>query len=55
MSELSLNPHAAHSLQRWHAMLASADLSALPELLAPDAVFRSPWPTRPTPAHRWWR
>ncbi|QJI29104.1 nuclear transport factor 2 family protein [Pseudomonas sp. ADAK18] len=49
MSELSLNPHAAHSLQRWHAMLASADLSALPELLAPDAVFRSPMAHTPYP------
>ncbi|QLG93209.1 nuclear transport factor 2 family protein [Pseudomonas yamanorum] len=49
MSELSLNPHAAHSLQRWHAMLAAADLSALPELLAPDAVFRSPMAHTPYP------
>ncbi|MFC6296638.1 nuclear transport factor 2 family protein [Pseudomonas sp. CCM 7893] len=49
MSELSLNLHAAHSLQRWHAMLAAADLSALPELLAPDAVFRSPMAHTPYP------
>lgn len=26
MSELTLTPAAAHSLQRWHAMLASRDL-----------------------------
>ena len=43
MSEaLQLSPGAAHTLKRWHTMLATADLKALPELLAPDAVFRSP-------------
>lgn len=49
MSELNLNPAAAHSLQRWHTMLAARDLSALPELLAPDAVFRSPMAHTPYP------
>lgn len=49
MSELTLNPAAAHSLQRWHAMLASRDLKSLPELLAPDAVFRSPMAHTPYP------
>ena len=49
MSELTLNPAAAHSLQRWHAMLAARDLNALPELLAPDAVFRSPMAHTPYP------
>jgi len=49
MSELSLNSLAARSLQHWHAMLTSADLSALPELLAPDAVFRSPMAHTPYP------
>ncbi|WP_339532175.1 nuclear transport factor 2 family protein [Pseudomonas mucidolens] len=44
-----LSPHAAHTLQRWHAMLAAADLKALPELLAPDAVFRSPMAHTPYP------
>ena len=42
MSDLQLQPAAATSLQRWHAMVAEADLSALPELLAPSVVFRSP-------------
>ena len=42
MSELTLTPAAAQTLQRWHAMLAGRDLQSLPELLAPDAVFRSP-------------
>jgi len=49
MSELHLNPAAAHSLQRWHTMLATRDLNALPELLAPDAVFRSPMAHTPYP------
>ncbi|WP_426131121.1 nuclear transport factor 2 family protein [Pseudomonas sp. DWP1b1] len=49
MSELTLNTAAAHTLQRWHAMLANRDLKALPELLAPDAVFRSPMAHTPYP------
>ncbi|WP_395607508.1 nuclear transport factor 2 family protein [Pseudomonas sp. B22129] len=49
MSELTLAPAAAHTLQRWHAMLANRDLKALPELLAPDAVFRSPMAHTPYP------
>jgi len=42
MSVLKLHPLAAASLQRWHAMVAQKDLSALPELLDAKAVFRSP-------------
>lgn len=50
MSEaLQLSPGAAHTLTRWHTMLATADLKALPELLAPDAVFRSPMAHTPYP------
>lgn len=49
MSELTLAPAAAHTLKRWHAMLAACDLKALPELLAPDAVFRSPMAHTPYP------
>ena len=49
MSELNLTPAAAQTLQRWHAMLANRDLKALPELLAPDAVFRSPMAHTPYP------
>lgn len=49
MSELNLTPTAAKSLQRWHAMLANRDLKALPDLLAPDAVFRSPMAHTPYP------
>lgn len=50
MSEaLQLSPGAAHTLQRWHTMLATDDLKALPELLAPEAVFRSPMAHTPYP------
>ena len=37
-----LQPAAAASLARWHQFVAAKDLSALPELLHPQAVFRSP-------------
>ncbi len=30
------------ALARWHAVLAARDAAAVPGLLAPDAVFRSP-------------
>ena len=42
MSELNLHPNALASLSQWHQIIANADLHALPELLAPDVVFRSP-------------
>lgn len=37
-----LHPAVAKSLATWHHMIASADLSALPSLLHPAAMFRSP-------------
>ncbi|KAF2407429.1 nuclear transport factor 2 family protein [Pseudomonas antarctica] len=49
MSELTLTPAAAQTLQRWHTLLATRDLTCLPELLAPDAVFRSPMAHTPYP------
>ncbi|GLZ86843.1 hypothetical protein Pres01_28940 [Metapseudomonas resinovorans] len=49
MSELNLQPQAAASLQRWHEMVEQQDLSALPELLAPNVVFRSPMAHTPYP------
>ncbi|NVZ53296.1 nuclear transport factor 2 family protein [Pseudomonas sp. B6002] len=49
MSELTLTPAAAQTLRRWHAMLAARDLKSLPELLAADAVFRSPMAHTPYP------
>lgn len=44
-----LNPATAASLQRWHQFIASQDLSRLPELLHPEAVFRSPMAHTPYP------
>ena len=49
MSELKLHPNAAESLNQWHAMINKADLQALPELLDPQAVFRSPMAHTPYP------
>jgi hypothetical protein len=31
------------ALRRWHQMVAARDMRLLPELLAPDVVFRSPF------------
>ncbi|MGQ7957342.1 nuclear transport factor 2 family protein [Pseudomonas sp. SP16.1] len=45
--DAQLQPAAAASLQRWHQFIAAKDLSALPELLHPDAVFRSPMAFKP--------
>lgn len=42
-----LQPSAAATLDRWHRMIAAADLSRLPELLHPQAVFRSPMAFKP--------
>ncbi|MBV4478142.1 nuclear transport factor 2 family protein [Pseudomonas botevensis] len=49
MSELNLHPAAAESLNRWHSMIRTGDLSALPELLDANAVFRSPMAHTPYP------
>ncbi|MFJ3373118.1 nuclear transport factor 2 family protein [Pseudomonas sp. NPDC086251] len=49
MSELKLHPNAAASLSQWHAMISKGDLQALPELLDPQAVFRSPMAHTPYP------
>jgi hypothetical protein len=43
----NLHPAAAASLQRWHAMVAGHDLTALGAILHPDAVFRSPMAYKP--------
>lgn len=42
-----LQPSAAATLDSWHRMIAAADLSRLPELLHPQAVFRSPMAFKP--------
>jgi len=38
----NLNPAVAVSLALWHEGVARRDLSRLPEIVHPDAVFRSP-------------
>jgi len=47
--DIQLHPAAAASLARWHQFIAAKDLSALPELLHPQAVFRSPMAHTPYP------
>lgn len=42
-----LQPAVAKSLAAWHKMLAEKNLSALPELVDADAVFRSPMVYKP--------
>ena len=49
MNELPLAPAVARSLAEWHRMIAARDLGALPALLHPDAVFRSPVAHQPYP------
>ncbi len=45
--EQKLQASSAASLQQWHAMVASADLSQLGTLLHPQAVFHSPMAHKP--------
>jgi hypothetical protein len=47
--DAQLHPAAAASLQRWHQFVAAQDLRPLPELLHPQAVFRSPMAHTPYP------
>ena len=49
MPDLALQPNVAASLERWHEMIRSGNLKALPELLDPQAVFRSPMAHTPYP------
>ncbi|KOY00615.1 nuclear transport factor 2 family protein [Pseudomonas nunensis] len=49
MSALNLHPKAAESLTLWHAMIRTGNLQALPELLDPQAIFRSPMAHTPYP------
>jgi 2,4-dienoyl-CoA reductase (NADPH2) len=44
-----LAPAVAASLEKWHEMVARADLSELPAILHPRAVFRSPMAHTPYP------
>ncbi|MFZ6766790.1 nuclear transport factor 2 family protein [Undibacterium sp. Di26W] len=43
----NLPDSVAASLQTWHQMIASGDLSGLPGIVHPDAVFRSPMAHQP--------
>lgn len=47
MSSLALQAPAAETLVQWHGLLANGDLSGLPGLLHPQAVFRSPMAHKP--------
>jgi hypothetical protein len=40
---------ARQSLAKWHEMIARRDLSDLPSIVAPDAIFRSPVAYPPYP------
>jgi hypothetical protein len=44
---LNLHPAVARSLETWHAMVESKDLSALESIVHPQAVFRSPMAFKP--------
>lgn len=46
---MKLMPAAAQSLEKWHAMVAKLDLSQLEQIVADDAVFRSPVANKPYP------
>lgn len=43
----STPPSIAASLQEWHRIVAGGDLAALPAVLHPDVVFRSPAAFKP--------
>ncbi|HZW13320.1 MAG TPA: nuclear transport factor 2 family protein [Noviherbaspirillum sp.] len=45
-----LAPAVAESLEKWHAMVAEANLAELPSILHPKAVFRSPMAHTPYPS-----
>ena len=42
-----LHPAAAITLAQWHGLMQNNDLRSLPELLHPQAVFRSPMAYKP--------
>lgn len=43
----SASPSTAAALREWHRIVATGDLAALPALLHPDVVFRSPAAFKP--------
>ena len=44
---LAVQSAVAAALDKWHAMIAAGDLRALPALLHPQVVFRSPMAFKP--------
>lgn len=46
---MKLSPAAAVSLAKWHDMIAKGDLADLENIVADDAVFRSPVANSPYP------
>ena len=46
-SNAQLHPTAAATLAQWHGLMQNNDLRQLPELLHPQAVFRSPMAHKP--------
>ncbi|MDP3813513.1 nuclear transport factor 2 family protein [Pseudomonas sp.] len=46
-SSTQLQPAAAATLAQWHGLMQNNDLRQLPELLHPQAVFRSPMAHKP--------
>ncbi|SDG77545.1 SnoaL-like domain-containing protein [Pseudomonas benzenivorans] len=46
-ASLNMPPAVAEALGCWHAMIAAGDLGQLPELLHPQALFRSPMAFKP--------
>lgn len=49
MTDLKLKANVAESLKQWHEMIRTGNLSGLPSLLDPQAVFRSPMAHTPYP------
>lgn len=49
---MSLSPAAAKSLAKWHDMIAKVDLSDLENIVAENAVFRSPVANTPYPGKK---
>lgn len=50
MTDLNLQANVAASLGKWHEMIRTGNLSALPGLLDRQAVFRSPMAHTPYPS-----
>lgn len=46
---MSASKNMQSSLDKWHTIVASKDMSTLPSIIHPDAVFRSPMAHTPYP------